>query len=149
MNIVKERSFANELSAAELQMEANMKAEVAFFRCEKCGNLVGLIKNGGGQLVCCGQPMTKLEPNTIEASKEKHIPVAVRKDGKIYVEVGSVPHPMTPEHYIEWIAVMSDNGTERISLSPTDEPRAVFCDKTYGDVYAFCNIHGLWKAEVK
>jgi len=126
-----------------------MKAVVSFYRCDICGNLVGLIKNGGGQLVCCGKPMKELKANTTEASTEKHIPVATRKDGKIYVEVGSMPHPMTEGHYIEWIAVVSDDGTERISLSPTDEPKAVFCDKKNADVYAYCNLHGLWKAEVK
>ncbi|HHW01838.1 MAG TPA: desulfoferrodoxin [Thermoanaerobacterales bacterium] len=103
----------------------------------------------GGQLVCCGKPMKELRANTTEASTEKHIPVATRKDGKIYVGVGSTPHPMTEGHYIEWIAVVSDDGTERISLSPTDEPKAVFCDKNNADVYAYCNLHGLWKAEVK
>ncbi|MCX7842249.1 MAG: desulfoferrodoxin [Clostridia bacterium] len=126
-----------------------MKTEVAFFRCETCGNMVGLIKNGGGTLVCCGKPMTKLEPNTTDASTEKHVPVAVRKDGKIYVEVGSVAHPMTEQHYIEWIAAVTDNGTERISLSPSDEPKAVFCDKENAEIYAYCNLHGLWKSEVK
>ena len=126
-----------------------MKAEIAFFRCEVCGNMVGLIKSGGGQLVCCGKPMLKLEPNTTDAAVEKHVPVAVRKDGKIFVEVGSVAHPMTEQHYIEWIAIVTENGTERISLSPTDEPRAVFCDKENAEVYAYCNLHGLWKADVK
>lgn len=126
-----------------------MKAEAAFYRCEVCGNMVGLIKKGGGQLVCCGQHMTKLVPNSTDASTEKHVPVAVKKDSKIYVEIGSVPHPMTEQHYIEWIAVVSDNGTERISLTPNDEPKAVFCDKANADVYAYCNLHGLWKAEVK
>ncbi len=126
-----------------------MKAAVKFFKCEICGNMVGLIKNGGGQLVCCGQPMTLLEANTFDASKEKHVPVAIRKDGKIYVEVGSDAHPMTEQHYIEWIAVVTDNGTERISLSPGDQPKAVFCDKENADVYAYCNLHGLWKSDVK
>jgi superoxide reductase len=123
-----------------------MKAEIAFFRCEVCGNMVGLIKNGGGELVCCGKPMTRLEPNTTDASTEKHVPVAVRKDGKIYVGVGSATHPMTEQHYIEWIAVVSDSGTERIALSPNDEPKAVFCDKKNAEVYAYCNLHGLWKS---
>ncbi len=123
-----------------------MKAEIAFFRCEVCGNMVGLIKNGGGELVCCGKPMTRLEPNTTDASTEKHVPVAVRKDGKIYVDVGSATHPMTEQHYIEWIAVVSDSGTERIALSPNDEPKAVFCDKKNAEVYAYCNLHGLWKS---
>lgn len=126
-----------------------MKAPVSFYRCEICGNMVGLMKKGGGQLVCCGKPMTELKANTTEASTEKHIPVAARKDGKIYVEVGSVLHPMTQEHYIEWIAIVSENGTERISLSPSDEPKAVFCDKENAEVYAYCNLHGLWKSEVK
>jgi len=126
-----------------------MKAAVSFFKCEICGNIVGLIKNGGGELVCCGKPMTKLIPNTTDASVEKHVPVAVRKDGKIHVEVGSAVHPMTEEHYIEWIAVVTDSGTERISLSPTDKPIAVFCDKENAEVYAYCNLHGLWKSDVK
>lgn len=125
-----------------------MKASVAFYRCEICGNMVGLIKNGGGQLVCCGQPMKKLEANTTDASKEKHVPVAVRKDGKIIVEVGSVPHPMTEAHLIEWIAVVSENGTERIALKANDEPKAVFCDKGAAEVYAYCNLHGLWMSAI-
>jgi superoxide reductase len=126
-----------------------MKAEVTFLRCETCGNMVGLIKDGGGQLVCCGKPMVKLEPNTIDAAKEKHVPVAVRRDGKIYVEVGFIPHPMTEQHYIEWIAVVSEDGTERISLLPTDQPKAVFCDRQNAEVYAYCNLHGLWKSDIK
>lgn len=126
-----------------------MKAKVAFFQCEVCGNMVGLIKDGGGVLTCCGQPMTKLEANTTDASKEKHVPVATRKDGKIIVEVGSDPHPMIEEHYIEWIAVVADGGTERISLSPNSDPKAVFCDRENAEVYAYCNLHGLWKSEIK
>lgn len=126
-----------------------MKTPVSFFRCEICGNVVELLRNGGGQLICCGKPMRELKANTTEASSEKHIPVAEKKDGKIYVEVGSVPHPMTEEHYIEWIAVVTDDGIERISLESSDEPKAVFCDKDNADVYAYCNLHGLWKAKVK
>ncbi|NSW90152.1 MAG: desulfoferrodoxin [Firmicutes bacterium] len=125
-----------------------MKAKVAFYRCEICGNIIGLIKNGGGELVCCGKPMVKLEANTIDAAKEKHVPVASRKEGKIYVEVGSTAHPMTEKHYIEWIAVVSEGGTERISLSPADEPKAIFCDKPNAEVYAYCNLHGLWKSSI-
>lgn len=125
-----------------------MKTKVSFYRCEICGNMVGLIKNGGGELVCCGQPMTKLEPNTTDAATEKHVPVATRKDGKIYVQVGSVDHPMTEAHYIEWIAVADDKGTERISLSPGDEPKAVFCDKKNAEVFAYCNLHGLWMSNI-
>jgi len=123
-----------------------MKTEVAFYRCEVCGNIVDLVKNGGGRLVCCGQPMVKLEANTTDASQEKHVPVVSKKDGGTEVAVGSVIHPMTDKHYIEWIAVATDDGMERIYLSPGDEPKAVFCEKPGSDVYAYCNLHGLWKA---
>lgn len=126
-----------------------MKKQVAFYECEICKNLVELIRDGGGELVCCGQPMDKLEVNTVDASKEKHVPVATRKDGKIQVEVGSVAHPMIEAHFIEWIAVVSDSGIERISLDPGQAPKAVFCDKENAEAYAHCNLHGLWKTEVK
>lgn len=121
---------------------------ISFYRCEICGNIVGLIKNGGGKLVCCGKGMSKLEANSTDAAQEKHVPVVERKDGKIFVEVGSTLHPMVDEHYIEWIAVASDKGTERISLSPGEEPKAVFLDKGSAVVYAYCNLHGLWKVEI-
>jgi superoxide reductase len=126
----------------------SMKKTVAFYVCEVCGNMVGLIRDGGGELVCCNEPMKKLEPNTTDAAKEKHVPVAVRENGKIIVTVGSVAHPMTEAHFIEWIAVVSDYGTERIALKPGDEPKAVFCDRADVDVYAFCNLHGLWKSSI-
>jgi len=125
-----------------------MKGAVAFYKCEVCGNQVVLIKKGGGELVCCGKPMTELKANTTEASTEKHIPVATRENGKINVQVGSAIHPMKEEHYIEWIALVSDDGIRIISLKPGDEPKAVFCDRENAEVYAYCNIHGLWKADV-
>lgn len=121
---------------------------ISFYRCEICGNIVGLIKNGGGKLICCGKHMSKLEANSTDAAQEKHVPVVERKDGKIFVEVGSTLHPMVDAHYIEWIAVVSDKGTERISLSPGEEPKAVFADKGSAVVYAYCNLHGLWKTEI-
>ena len=100
-----------------------------FYRCEVCGNMVALIKSGGGTLACCGQDMTKLVANTVDASQEKHVP-DVKIDGKkIMVQVGSVEHPMVSEHYIEWIAIVTDNGIERINLSPGDEPKAIFAGK--------------------
>lgn len=125
-----------------------MKKAVAFYVCEVCGNMVEMIRDGGGELICCNEPMKKLDPNTTDAAKEKHVPVAVRENGKIVVTVGSVPHPMTAEHFIEWIAVVSECGIERIALSPGDEPKATFCDYADVDVYAFCNLHGLWKASI-
>lgn len=121
---------------------------ISFYRCELCGNIVGLIKSGGGKLICCGKEMTKLEANTTDAAQEKHVPVAVRENGQIHVTVGSVEHPMANEHYIEWIAVISDKGTERVSLSPGDKPEAFFVDKGKAIVYAYCNLHGLWKTEI-
>ncbi|TWH51825.1 desulfoferrodoxin [Sporomusa sp. KB1] len=125
-----------------------MKEDIIFFRCNVCGNIVELIKKGGGQLVCCGKPMEKLEANTTDAAVEKHVPVAERRDGKLYVKVGSVEHPMTEAHYIEWIAVTDGTNTQRISLSPSDKPEAVFCDKENVEIYAYCNLHGLWKTTI-
>jgi superoxide reductase len=125
-----------------------MNEGVKFFRCGICGNIVGLIKNGGGQLVCCGKPMEKLEANTTDAAVEKHVPVAERRDGKLYVKVGSAQHPMTEAHYIEWIAVTNGTSTQRISLSPSDKPEAIFCDQENAQIYAYCNLHGLWKATI-
>jgi superoxide reductase len=95
-----------------------MKTQVAFYHCETCGNIVELIKNGGGELVCCGEPMTKFKANTTDASQEKHVPVVSKQGGQLSVVVGSAIHPMTDKHYIEWIAVATDNGIERVALSP-------------------------------
>lgn len=122
--------------------------EKTFYRCSVCGNLVGVIKNGGGTLVCCGKPMEKLVPNHTDAAKEKHVPVYKKENGKIYVTVGSVEHPMTKEHLIEWIAVVGDGITQRVSLKPGDAPKAEFMDVKNATVYAYCNLHGLWSAEV-
>jgi len=121
-----------------------------FYICKVCGNLVEVLEEGGGLLVCCGQPMVGLEANTVEASTEKHIPVAKLKDGILNVKVGSVEHPMTEEHYISWIYVKYDTTTQRIMLKPGMKPEASICvyDAEDIEVYAYCNIHGLWKATV-
>ena len=126
-----------------------MANERKFFRCNICGNLVGLILDGGGELVCCGQPMELLVANTVDAAKEKHVPVAERKGSKLTVQVGSVPHPMVPEHYIMWIAVSQDGRLQIASLKPGDAPNAEF-DISEGPavVYEYCNLHGLWKTEI-
>ena len=124
-----------------------MKSTVAFYKCEKCGNIVELIKDAGVPLVCCGQNMMKLEAQTADQTTEKHVPIATREDGKINVVVGSTLHPMLDAHYIEWIALVTDKGIERINLSPEDEPKAVFGDREGSvDVYEYCNLHGLWKS---
>ncbi|BAL01280.1 desulfoferrodoxin [Oscillibacter valericigenes Sjm18-20] len=119
---------------------------VEFYRCELCGNMVALIKKGGGTLVCCGQNMTKLEANSTDAAKEKHVPAVLREDGKIKVTVGSTPHPMLPEHHIEWIALVTDDKVDLKYLKPGEEPHAEFSEVPSGTVYAYCNLHGLWKA---
>lgn len=122
-------------------------ADVEFYRCEICGNMVALIKKGGGTLVCCGQNMTKLAANSTDASTEKHVPVVAKEHDKIKVTVGSAPHPMLPEHHIEWIALTDGEKLEMKYLKPGDEPKAEFDEVSSGTVYAYCNLHGLWKAE--
>ncbi len=124
-----------------------MKERANFYRCELCGNLVGLIHNGGGTLVCCGQNMTKLVPGSTDAAVEKHVPVVEKKGNTVHVTVGSVPHPMTEEHLIEWIALETPTHMQRVILSPGDKPEADFIvDSDEMEVFAYCNLHGLWKA---
>ena len=122
---------------------------VDFYRCEKCGNIVALIKKGGGTLTCCGQAMQKLEANSTEAAKEKHVPIVTAEGGKIKVTVGSTLHPRLAEHYIEWIALVSDEKVELKYLKPGEEPTAEFSEVQLGTVvYAYCNLHGLWKTDL-
>ncbi|MBE5967210.1 MAG: desulfoferrodoxin FeS4 iron-binding domain-containing protein [Lachnospiraceae bacterium] len=122
-------------------------ANVLFYRCKKCGNMVALLKNGGGTLVCCGQEMTALKANTTDAAQEKHVPDIVKKDGKIKVQVGSTLHPSLPEHYIEWIALVSEDKLWVTYLEPGMEPKAEFPEVEFGSAYEYCNLHGLWKAD--
>lgn len=121
---------------------------VDFYCCEKCGNIVALIKKGGGTLTCCGQDMTKLEANSTNAAKEKHMPFVTIQDGKIMVSVGYEPHPMLAEHYIEWIAFVADDKVEFQFLKPGEEAKAEFAEVKLGAVYAYCNLHGLWKTDI-
>ncbi len=125
--------------------------ESKFFICERCGNIVGLINNGGGTLVCCGQKMTRIEAGVVEASREKHIPTFEISGNKLSVTVGSVLHPMSEEHSIQWIYVETTKGGQRKCLSPGDAPVAEFLlaeGESAVAVYAYCNLHGLWKAEI-
>ena len=123
--------------------------ELKFFRCEHCGNIIEMVEDKGVQVVCCGQRMTELVAGTSDGAREKHVPVYEVKDNIVHVKVGEVAHPMIPEHYIEWIVLQTKNGVQRKELNPGDKPEACFalCD---GDeveaVYAYCNLHGLWKA---
>ena len=122
-----------------------------FFRCLSCGNIIGVIKDGGGPLVCCGQPMQEIKANTTDAAQEKHVPGVTIHDRTIEVNVGSVAHPMLAEHWIEWIHLETKKGAQMAHLQPGDTPKAVFV-LAPGDeaiaAYAYCNLHGLWKKEL-
>jgi len=117
------------------------------YKCEACGNIVEVLHGGGGELVCCGEAMNLLAENTVDAAKEKHVPVIEAVDGGYKVSVGEVPHPMEEKHYIEWIELIADGATYRKYLEPGAVPEAVFT-VTASSVTAreFCNLHGLWKA---
>lgn len=123
--------------------------ENKFYICEKCGNIVGLIERGGGQLVCCGQKMKALVVGAIDASREKHVPEVTIDEGKVKVTVGSVTHPMTKEHHISWVYLETDRGGQRKCLKPGEEPVVEFAlgDELPVAVYAYCNLHGLWKTD--
>ena len=124
--------------------------EAKFYVCETCGNLVGMINESGVNMVCCGKKMTEIVPGTVEASKEKHIPVATVEGNTVKVNVGSVDHPMTEEHLIEWVYLQTCRGGQRKCLKAGDAPEVTFalCDEKPIAVYAYCNLHGLWKTEL-
>ncbi|MDD4124574.1 MAG: desulfoferrodoxin family protein [Eubacteriales bacterium] len=122
-----------------------------FYRCKHCGNIIAYLKDSGVRVICCGEKMSELVPNTTDASLEKHVPVITADDGKVIVHIGSADHPMADEHYIEWICLQTEQGNQRKALKPGDKPEV--CFKTcHGDkveaAYAYCNLHGLWKAEL-
>ena len=122
-----------------------------FFRCDICGNLVGMIHSSGVPLVCCGQEMTELEGNTTDASVEKHVPAVTVDGNEVTVTIGEVEHPMLPEHFIEWVYVKTPTGGHRRELKPNGEPVAKFMltpDETAETVFAYCNLHGLWMTEL-
>ena len=125
-------------------------AEGKFFRCNKCGNMVYVTKFAGGQLVCCGEPMEELVANTTDAAVEKHVPALTVEGERLVARVGSVEHPMTPEHYIEWLLFSDGDKIVIRYLKPGDAPEARFhlAEGGKATVYAYCNLHGLWKAEV-
>lgn len=118
------------------------------YKCPICGNMVEIIHAGAGELVCCGQPMQLLVANSVDAAKEKHVPVVTRDNGKIKVQIGSVLHPMETAHFIEWIEVSINDQNYRQYLKPGEQPQAEFNDLISGtlSVRAYCNLHGLWKA---
>jgi superoxide reductase len=124
-----------------------MAAKLEVYKCEKCGNIVEVLHGGVGALVCCGEEMVLLKENTTDAAQEKHVPVQEATDHGIKVTVGSVAHPMDPDHYIEWIEVIAGGKAYREFLEPGGEPSATFCvDGSVEAVREYCNKHGLWKS---
>ena len=124
-----------------------MAKTLEIYKCEKCGNMVEVLQGGSCTPVCCGEPMKLLKENTTDGAKEKHVPVVEKIEGGYRVTVGSVEHPMTPEHYIQFIELVPPDGVLRRNLTPEDKPVAEFkTDAT--DVYAreYCNLHGLWRS---
>ena len=118
------------------------------YKCDVCGNIIEVLHEGDGELVCCEEPMKLLEEQTEEQGKEKHVPVVEKTDKGIKVKIGSVPHPMEEKHYIEWIEIITDQGSCRKFLQPGDAPEAEFEDVTgLQKVREYCNVHALWKNE--
>ncbi|NIQ39872.1 MAG: desulfoferrodoxin [Proteobacteria bacterium] len=124
-----------------------MTDRLQIYKCEICGNIVEVIHEGKGELVCCGEPMKQFVENTVDAAREKHVPVIERSASGFTIKVGSVPHPMEEKHYIEWIEVIADGEAYRQFLKPGEAPEATFNipgEKVTAREY--CNLHGLWKA---
>ena len=123
--------------------------EMKFYRCSHCGQIIAIVKKTGVPIICCGEPMKEIIAGQTDASVEKHVPVFKIEGNRVLVTVGSTSHPMLPEHYIEWVAIQTKYGNQRKALSPGNEPKVCFslCE---GDeveaVYAYCNLHSLWKA---
>lgn len=121
-----------------------------FYRCSHCGNIIHFIKNTGVPIVCCNEKMEKLVPGSVDASVEKHVPVAKIDEQKVTVEIGSTLHPMLDEHYIEWIILETENGYQKVNLNPDNQPKAEFivANNKPIAVYEYCNLHGLWKLDL-
>lgn len=123
-----------------------MTERLQVYKCEVCGNIVEVLHNGAGELVCCGQAMKLYTENTVDAAKEKHVPVIEKIDGGVKVKVGDVAHPMEEKHYIEWIEIVADGKAYRQFLNPGEAPEAVFMiGQSNITAREFCNLHGLWK----
>ena len=122
-----------------------------FFVCKHCGNMIGLLHDAGVPMMCCGEKMVELVPNTTDAAQEKHVPVATVEGNKVVVNVGSVDHPMAAEHWIQWVYLETDKGGHRKVLNPGEKPHVVFAlteDEKPVAVYEYCNLHGLWIAKL-
>jgi len=124
-----------------------MTEKMQVYKCALCGNMVEVLHGGVGELVCCGQPMTLLTENTVDAAKEKHLPVIEKVAGGYMVKVGAVAHPMEEKHHIEWIELIAGNKAYRQFLKPGDAPEAFFAtDASQVSAREYCNLHGLWRA---
>ena len=121
--------------------------EQNFYYCKHCGNIIVKVNDSGAPLICCGKKMEVLNPNINDGAKEKHVPVYSVRCGKVTVNIGTIPHPMIPEHYIEWVYLQTNQGGQRKLLHPGEKPQVVF-SLTQDDfpiaAYAYCNLHGLW-----
>jgi superoxide reductase len=125
-----------------------VKDRLSVFKCEVCGNIVEVLHVGGSELICDGRPMILQVENSVDAAKEKHVPVIEQTATGTLVKIGSVPHPMEEKHYIEWIELIADGQAYRQFLKPGDKPEAEFCVKPQKmTAREYCNLHGLWKAE--
>ena len=123
-----------------------MAERLQVYKCEVCGNIVEVLHGGGGELVCCGEPMVLFVENTVDAAKEKHVPVVEKADQGIKVKVGSVPHPMEEKHYIEWVDIIADGRAYRQFLNPGQPPEATFTiEADQVTAREYCNLHGHWK----
>lgn len=133
-----------------IKLEEDLKfMEQKFYVCKHCGNIVAMVKDSGVPVMCCGQKMKEIIPGTVDAAVEKHVPVYKVEGNLVKVSVGAAEHPMLPEHFIEWVSLQTKQGNQREALHPGEKPEVCFaiCE---GDeveaVYAYCNLHSLWKA---
>ncbi|QTA92482.1 desulfoferrodoxin [Desulfonema magnum] len=124
-----------------------MAEKLQVYKCELCGNIVEVLHGGEGELVCCGKSMSLMTENTVDAAKEKHVPVLEKFSGGVKVKVGEVAHPMEEKHYIEWIEIIADGKVYREYLNPGEAPEATFTvEASQITARGYCNLHGLWKA---
>ena len=124
--------------------------EMRFYKCSVCGQIAAIVKKTGSPLFCCGKPMEEMIPGTSDGAHEKHVPVFSVEGDTVAVRVGAVDHPMTDAHFIEWVSLKTQKGNQRKALKPGDAPEVRFAmlpGDTVLAVYAYCNLHGLWKAE--
>ena len=123
---------------------------IRFYKCMHCGNIIGVIHNAGVPMMCCGEKMQELIPGTVDAAVEKHVPVVTVEGNIVTVKVGEVEHPMVDEHFIQWVYLQTDRGGQRKCLKPGQKPEVRFAlmDEVPVAAFEYCNLHGLWKADI-